>query len=112
MPDEYTTAAVFGNATVFPVTPSTPDQWSDPIGADTVQGLAARMATGQLTESDDWARVNGTLGGTADDVTLHREFVATSGGPEPSVAVTNPTKPMVAADVANAPAPVSTKKGA
>lgn len=108
MADEYTTAAMYGNADVTPDPGnSAPERWTDGnVDADGVAGLVARMASGQLTGSDDFAAKMGDLGGTKDPTELHRQFVATTGGPDQVTPITNPMRPAVAPEISNAPVEV------
>jgi len=103
MADEYTTAAMFGNAEPDPSN-APPSEWLSAVDDDSdVKGLVARMATGNLTNADDFKRVMGEQGDTKDPVELHKQFVATTGGPDPNVPVTNPQPPAVPDEIANAP---------
>lgn len=105
MADEYTRASMYGNADIAPdPSNSPPERWLDnKVDAAGVQGLVARMASGQLTNDDDFAAKMGDLGGTSDHIALHREFVAETGGPDPVDPMQNPVRPAVPADVANQP---------
>jgi hypothetical protein len=106
MVDEYTTAAMYGNAGIRPdPSNSPPETWAsdEAVDAEGVDGLVARMARGELNEADDRAAKMGELGGTKDPVALHQEFVAATGGPDPNAPITNPVAPQYPDEIANAP---------
>lgn len=62
--------------------------------------FAERSRLGRLNADDEYARVNGWLGGTQDDVELHSRVLAATGGHDNVNPVTNPQPPAVASEAA------------
>lgn len=106
MANAYTTSdGLYGGRAQPDPSNSPPSEWLDEHqDAEGVEGLVARMSTGQLNDDDDNKRVHGELGDTRDHIDLNNEMKDITGGPNPNAPVTNPVKPAVPASVGGDPA--------
>lgn len=105
MANAYTTSdGLYGGKNQPDPSNSPPSEWLDEhLDADGVEGLVARMSTGQLNDDDDAKRVQGNLGDTRDHIDLNNEMAEVTGGPNQNMPVTNPMKPAVSRDIAGDP---------